>query len=58
VDQIADALAGPMTALAEEVVDTGGDAHASAGYRRRLFAALAARELARAQAGALEEDGR
>jgi carbon-monoxide dehydrogenase medium subunit len=56
VDRIADALAGPMTALAEEIVDTGGDAHASVGYRRRLLAALGARELARAQAGALEEE--
>jgi 2-furoyl-CoA dehydrogenase FAD binding subunit len=45
--------AGPMAALAEEIVDTGGDAHASAGYRRRLFAALAARELAAAQVRSL-----
>jgi carbon-monoxide dehydrogenase medium subunit len=34
--------------LAREVVDTSGDAHGSRGYRRRLFAVLAARELARA----------
>jgi carbon-monoxide dehydrogenase medium subunit len=53
VDRIADGLAGPMTALAEEIVDTGGDAHASAGYRRRLFATMAARELAAAQVRAL-----
>jgi 2-furoyl-CoA dehydrogenase FAD binding subunit len=52
---LADALAGPMAALAEEIVDTGGDEHASAGYRRRLFAALAARELAGAQIRALGE---
>lgn len=34
--------------LARDVVDTAGDAHGSQGYRRRLFAVLAARELARA----------
>jgi carbon-monoxide dehydrogenase medium subunit len=39
-------------ALAAELVDTGGDAHGSTGYRRRLFAVLAARELARAYRGA------
>jgi 2-furoyl-CoA dehydrogenase FAD binding subunit len=39
----------PATAeLAAEVVDTGGDAHGSTGYRRRLFGVLAARELAAA----------
>ena len=54
-EPIAAALAGPLSDLAREIVDTGGDAHASAGYRRRLFAALGARELARAQVGALEE---
>ena len=43
-----DQLTGPLTELAEQIVDTGGDVHASAGYRRRLLAALAARELARA----------
>jgi 2-furoyl-CoA dehydrogenase FAD binding subunit len=37
----------PETArLAAEVVDTGGDAHGSTGYRRRLFGVLAARALA------------
>lgn len=36
------------TQLAAELVDTGGDAHGSTGYRRRLFAVLAARELAAA----------
>jgi aerobic-type carbon monoxide dehydrogenase small subunit (CoxS/CutS family)/CO/xanthine dehydrogenase FAD-binding subunit/carbon monoxide dehydrogenase subunit G len=55
--RIAEALAEPMTALAQEIVDTGGDAHASAAYRRRLFAALAARELAQAQVRALEDGG-
>ncbi|WP_433559962.1 FAD binding domain-containing protein [Pseudonocardia xinjiangensis] len=34
--------------LAAEMVDTAGDAHGSPGYRRRLLAVLAARELARA----------
>jgi 2-furoyl-CoA dehydrogenase FAD binding subunit len=34
--------------LAHDVVDTAGDVHGSQGYRRRLFAVLAARELARA----------
>jgi 2-furoyl-CoA dehydrogenase FAD binding subunit len=48
VDRIAAALAEPMAGLAGEIVDTGGDAHASPGYRRRLLAALAARELAEA----------
>ncbi|QJY45502.1 FAD binding domain-containing protein [Pseudonocardia broussonetiae] len=38
--------------LAGRVVDTGGDAHGSTAYRRRLFAVLAARELARALARA------
>lgn len=39
----------PATAeLAARIVDTGGDAHGSTGYRRRLFSVLAARELAAA----------
>jgi 2-furoyl-CoA dehydrogenase FAD binding subunit len=42
------ALTAPMSALADELVDTPGDMHASTSYRRRLFTALAARELARA----------
>jgi len=33
-------------ALAADMVDTAGDGHASTGYRRQLFAVLAARELA------------
>jgi 2-furoyl-CoA dehydrogenase FAD binding subunit len=47
---LATELAEPAAALAAELVDTAGDAHASAGYRRRLVAALAARELAKAYA--------
>jgi 2-furoyl-CoA dehydrogenase FAD binding subunit len=46
----------PATAaLAAEVVDTGGDAHGSTGYRRRLFEVLAARELVRALRAAAED---
>lgn len=37
-----------MEALAAEVVDTAGDTHGSTGYRRRLLAVLAARELHKA----------
>ena len=37
-----------MSALADELVDTPGDMHASNAYRRRLFTHLAARELAHA----------
>ena len=53
-----DRLNGPLVGLAAEIVDTGGDVHASAGYRRRLLAALAARELAAAlrQAGESDHD--
>ena len=47
-DRDAAALREPLARLAGEVVDTAGDAHGSAAYRRRLFAVLAARELARA----------
>jgi 2-furoyl-CoA dehydrogenase FAD binding subunit len=46
------ALADAMTALADDVVRTSGDAHGSPAYRRRVVAALAARELARAHAQA------
>lgn len=42
------ALSGPLTAVAEELVDTDGDAHASRDYRRRLFRTLAVRELTKA----------
>lgn len=44
----AEVLRDPMTQLAADVVDTAGDAHGSTAYRRRLFVALAARELAAA----------
>ncbi|MBN9797744.1 molybdopterin dehydrogenase [Pseudonocardia sp. UM4_GMWB1] len=43
-----DDLRPATAALADEVVDTGGDTHGSTGYRRRLFGVLAARELSRA----------
>ena len=42
------ALTDPMCALADQIVDTPGDMHASTAYRRRLFTHLAARELANA----------
>jgi carbon-monoxide dehydrogenase medium subunit len=53
-----DQLSGAMGELADAIVDTGGDVHASAGYRRQLLAALAARELARAmrQSGDSDDD--
>ncbi|GAA5164578.1 xanthine dehydrogenase family protein subunit M [Pseudonocardia eucalypti] len=41
-------LAADASQLARDMVDTQGDAHASTGYRRRLLAVLAARELAAA----------
>jgi carbon-monoxide dehydrogenase medium subunit len=43
---LADALSGPLAPVADEMVDTEGDVHASRAYRRRLFRVLAARELA------------
>jgi 2-furoyl-CoA dehydrogenase FAD binding subunit len=49
---LAETLAEPAEALAGELVDTAGDAHASPAYRRRLVAALTARELAGAYASA------
>jgi 2-furoyl-CoA dehydrogenase FAD binding subunit len=45
-----------LAGLAEEIVDTGGDVHASAGYRRRLLAALVAQELPGALRRAGEND--
>jgi carbon-monoxide dehydrogenase medium subunit len=42
------ALTEPAAALAQDLVDTAGDVHGSPAYRRRLVAALAARELAKA----------
>ncbi len=49
------ALTPAMSALADEIVDTPGDMHASNAYRRRLFTVLAARELAAAYARAAGE---
>lgn len=46
--RLADRLREPLTAVAEEMVDTDGDAHASQDYRRRLFRTLASRELSKA----------
>jgi 2-furoyl-CoA dehydrogenase FAD binding subunit len=56
---VADALREGTTDLAVDLVDTAGDAHGSPGYRRRLLAVLAARELARAarRAGASPAPG-
>ena len=42
------ALADPADDIADDVVDTGGDAHASAAYRRQLVAGLVSRQVARA----------
>jgi 2-furoyl-CoA dehydrogenase FAD binding subunit len=47
-DDLEAALRPGTEELARDVVDTSGDQHGSQGYRRRLFAVLAARELARA----------
>ena len=55
--RLTEALTVPMSALAEEIVDTTGDHHASTAYRRRLLTALATQELARAQARAREDEG-
>ena len=49
------ALTEPMSALADELVDTPGDMHASNAYRRRLFTHLAARELAHAHLRAMAD---
>ncbi|WP_290050897.1 FAD binding domain-containing protein [Amycolatopsis solani] len=51
------ALSGPLTAVAEELVDTEGDAHASRDYRRRLFRTLAGRELGKAYERARKSAG-
>ncbi|PUA79069.1 FAD binding domain-containing protein [Nocardioides currus] len=42
------ALRDHAVAIADDVVDTGGDAHASAAYRRQLVAGLVSRHVARA----------
>ena len=48
------ALAAHAESVAHDVVDTGGDAHASPAYRRRLIAALLAREVSRAYTHAIQ----
>lgn len=45
---VTDAVAEGCAELADEVVDTVGDIHASTAYRRQLIASLTRRELARA----------
>jgi carbon-monoxide dehydrogenase medium subunit len=52
--ELAARLRPATTALADEIVQTGGDSHGSTGYRRRLVATLAARELARAYRRAVD----
>jgi len=52
---LARALRPALSALADEIVDTPGDMHASDGYRRRLLTVLAARELAGAYTRAAGE---
>jgi carbon-monoxide dehydrogenase medium subunit len=42
------ALGDHAVGIADDVVDTGGDAHASAAYRRQLIAGLDSRHVARA----------
>lgn len=42
------ALGDHAVGIADDVVDTGGDAHASAAYRRQLVAGLVSRQVARA----------
>lgn len=42
------ALGDHAASIADDVVDTGGDAHASAAYRRQLMAGLVSRQVARA----------
>ena len=42
------ALGDHAAGIADDVVDTGGDAHASAAYRRQLMAGLVSRQVARA----------
>lgn len=49
---LASALAEHTEDVAREVVNTGGDSHASPAYRRRLIRALAAREVSRAHVSA------
>lgn len=49
-----EALREPLAMLADDVVTTEGDAHASRDYRKRLFVALAGRELSRAYRAAAD----
>ncbi len=49
------ALTPAMSALANELVDTPGDMHASRAYRRRLLTVLAARQLGAAYTRAAED---
>lgn len=46
--ELRQALIAPCAEVAELVVDTGGDSHASPAYRKQLVTAIAARELSRA----------
>jgi carbon-monoxide dehydrogenase medium subunit len=50
------ALISPAEAVATELVDTVGDAHASAAYRRQLIAGLLSREVCRAYLKSLRSD--
>lgn len=50
------ALAEHTAYVAEDVVDTGGDSHASPAYRRQLISALAAREVSRAYVSARDSE--
>jgi 2-furoyl-CoA dehydrogenase FAD binding subunit len=52
------ALREPLVLLANELVQTEGDVHASRDYRKRLFVALAGRELARAYGAARDHQGK
>lgn len=54
--ELASALIEPAAAVAEELVDTGGDSHASPAYRRQLIRGLIARELARGMSMATRTD--
>lgn len=56
--ELATRLGESARAVADAVVTTGGDEHASAAYRRQLVAALYARQLARAYGRATHHDRR
>lgn len=55
--RLAVALRQPLTGLADEVVHTEGDAHASRNYRKRLLVTLAERELVKAYRAAHDHQG-